>query len=153
MPRKTIVGILALAVSGVLLTAGVRSAAEAGEGTKRSPVGVWDIKGTDSANTEWIGTLVLTSGDKGALVGHIEWFGRGGDNDGAAGREYVSADYDRETRTLRLQGTKLEFATKLTLGTYRAVLTEDGKRLEKGRWKAEGESKGESGAHRIILEE
>src|SRR6202021_502771 len=130
MSRKPIAGILALAVSGVILTADVRSGATTAEQMKPSPVGVWDVRGKDSGNTRWIGTLVLTTGDLGTLVGHVDWFGSEGDFDGASGREYVSATFDPKTRILKLMGTKLEYPRKITLGTYRAELTEDGLRLE-----------------------
>lgn len=38
---------------------------------KDGPVGVWDLKGLDSANTEWIATVVLTQAMDGALGGCV----------------------------------------------------------------------------------
>jgi hypothetical protein len=106
--------------------------AQSDQETQTSPIGAWDVRGTDSDGTNWLGTLVLYKGPDGALVGHIAWSGSGGRWDGSTGREYVSATYDPVKRTLTLIGEKLYYAKILALGRYRAVLTEDGAALEKG---------------------
>lgn len=97
---------------------------------KPSLVGSWEIKGQDTAKVKWTGALVLTTGDKGALAGHIDWSG----SDGTKGREIVRGSFDPATRILKLKGEKLERANGLTLGDYSAVLSEDGTRIEKGKW-------------------
>lgn len=101
------------------------------------PVGTWEIKGADMGGTQWTGAMVLTMADKGAIVGHIDWSGSGGKYDGASGREHVRATYDSATRALKVKGERLERANKIGLGAYSAELSEDGARLEKGKWSDE----------------
>lgn len=98
------------------------------------PGGTWQIKGADRTGTTWIGELVLKVGKKGALTGHIDWSGSGGEYDGAEGREYVAGVFDATTRTLTLEGQRLENADNLSLGNYSAELSEDGARLVRGKW-------------------
>ena len=101
---------------------------------KSSLVGNWDLKSTDA---NWVGKLLLRSGPRGNVLGHIDWTGTG-DSDGASGREYVSVNFDPATRILILTGKRLENATGLTLSTYEAKLSPDGNQLKNGKFSGGG---------------
>lgn len=133
MSRHVVIRVIVVlcASASVMLTASTMIAQSA-QDKKTSPIGAWDVRGTDSDGTKWLGTLILTKGPEGTLVGHIAWSGSGGRWDGSTGREYVSATYDAVKRTLTLKGEKIYYGKGIALGSYQAVLTEDGTALEKG---------------------
>lgn len=135
MIRLTTTGFLPLAVCVLAATASA-PAADAAE--KTGPVGTWEMKGTDTAGTRWTGILVLKKGAKAALVGHIDWNGKGGPSDGASGRELIRGTFDPEARTLKIKGYKLQREKGISLGSYAAELSENASRLEKGTWSDDG---------------
>ncbi len=139
MSRKAIIGSAAL-VAGVLLWMAWARADDPPAPKRPGPVGTWEIKGTDTDETEWTGTLVLRR-KKGALVGYIDWSGKGGKGDGASGREFVRATYDPKTRQLKIAGQRVQDANRIGPGNYQAELSEDGSRLEKGEWSDAGNGK------------
>jgi hypothetical protein len=110
-------------------------------------VGVWDLKGTDTANTKFIATMVLTNGKAGILKGHIDWLG----SNGSCGREHVTGSYDAKSKVLKIIGIRIEFSDRIIRGTYRAELSQDGSVLEKGKWSATGGVPGQWSARRINL--
>lgn len=152
MYRNLAAGVVAIVAGCLVLVVGLRATAQPARENKLSPVGVWDIRATDTAKTKWIGTLVLTT-EKGGLVGHVDWSGSGGEYDGATGRERVTATFDAKSRRLTFRGEKLEHAKLIVLGNYTAEMTEDGTRLESGKMEGEGGSPGEWSARRILLKE
>lgn len=117
--------------------------------TTQSPLGVWDIRGYDSRGTNWIGTLIIMHSDTKTMTGHIHWSGSGGRFDGATGREYVNVTYDESTKLVSIVGQRLEHAKRIALSAYRAELSQDGNRLEKGTWTGTGGAPGEWHASRI----
>jgi hypothetical protein len=132
MCRQASTWVLIVLGSASLINTCSRTIAEPIQRKEHTPVGVWDVRGVDAQNTEWIGTMVLLEGKKGGLVGHIDWSG----SNGCGGREYVDGSFDGKSRVLDMAGTKLEHARKIVLGKYKCELSEDGERL-KGRWGGE----------------
>lgn len=133
MLRRALTG--ALAVAAVLTLADGACVAAQEAPKEAGPAGTWEIKGADTGGIKWKGTLVLKKGEDGVLSGHIDWSG----SDGASGREHVRATFDPKTRILKLEGTKLERAEgAIDLGRYTAEMSEDGSRLEKGKWSDDG---------------
>lgn len=125
-------------LAGTLLQAGYAPMMAQPPEKSPSPIGAWDVWGQDKAKTMWLGTLVLSTDDQGGLAGHVDWSGSGGESDGAAGREYVTATYDPKTRALKMKGVKLAQANRIVLGTYTAELSADGMGLHKARWEGDG---------------
>ena len=101
---------------------------------KPSPIGTWEIQGLDTDKTTWTGTLIVTAGDKDTITATIDWTAKGGKRDGASGREILSVTYFPANRYLKMNGEKLERAEGMALGAYGVTLSEDGCRLEKGKW-------------------
>jgi len=100
---------------------------------KDSPLGVWDLKGLDSANTEWIATVVLTQAMDGARGGYIDWLG----DNGHSGREYITASFNGKTRLLKMIGTQVVFSKYIVRANYSAELSPDGLHLINGSWSDE----------------
>jgi hypothetical protein len=146
MIREVMMRALTVFACVLLLAEGAGCAAQQPE-KPASPVGAWDITGQDRSKVQYIGTLILTTADKVKLVGHIMWSG----TDGSSGREHVTATYDAKGRILMLKGVKLEQAKGLSLGSYKAELSEDGMEL-KGTWKgSQPIYDAEWGAKRIVF--
>jgi hypothetical protein len=88
----------------------------------------WDLRGTDFEKTLWIGTIAIAADAKGDLSGEITWLA----SDVGCGREHVTATYDAKGGVLEMKGTKVESGGGMGVSKYKAVLTSDGARLEKG---------------------
>jgi len=102
----------------------------AAQSASQSPIGTWEIRGTDSSSkTKWVGRFTLTTRKNGNLTGYIDWTGTGGQFAGASGREHVSVTYDKATRVLKVKGDRIENGNKLYASTYTVQISEDGTRM------------------------
>lgn len=105
-----------------------------------SPEGVWNVVGEDDAGTHWKAKLVLKSVDEDyppkKFKGYFDWKG----NNGMNGREYiVQANFDYDTRVLKLIGTELEDAHPgIKTTVYTVKMNYDATKLDDGSWRSCG---------------
>ncbi len=69
MSRHVVIRVIVVlcASASVMLTASTMIAQSA-QDKKTSPIGAWDVRGTDSDGTKWLGTLILTKGPEDATI-------------------------------------------------------------------------------------
>jgi hypothetical protein len=88
--------------------------------------GVWTLRGVSNHGIAWTADLMLKSDLSGTLV----W-----KKDGSrVGNEDFRGSYNAKTRQLTLVG--YQKAGEILNGTYKATLSEDGRRLIAGTWVA-----------------
>ncbi|MCL2444101.1 MAG: hypothetical protein FWD13_11665 [Treponema sp.] len=100
--------------------------------------GVWKV--TDwGSGANWTGDMVVEEMNLNEFSGYFDWVGP----DDIGGREYFRGTYDWQGKRLTIQGHRLADANGLTLGSYRARLSQNGKDIEMGieirssrRWEA-----------------
>ena len=93
-------------------------------------VGTWNLTGRDTYN--WTAKLVVQSVEKNVFSGYFDWYRNGNKY---VGREHYQGTYDKATNSVTLKGTRLEKASGLALGTYKATLSTNGKELINGTWR------------------
>jgi hypothetical protein len=148
MGRNAIIGRLTILSTVAVVLLSSHAKVQSRQHHKVSPIGVWDLKGLDDANTEWVATVVLTTAKDGALTGHIDWLG----SNGHCGREYVTASFNRKTGALKMRGTKVVFSDHVVRASYLAELSPDGSHLANGKWSDEDPNiPGTWSATRIVL--
>jgi hypothetical protein len=92
--------------------------------------GRWLIAGHDSAN--WNGSnLAITEISGNTFNGYFDWY-RSGTN--YSGREYYRGSYNPQSKTVVLEGYRLENNRGIGLGVYRANIAINGIDFENGTW-------------------
>ena len=102
---------------------------------------VWKVTGKDAVN--WTARLVFLEESN---AGYFDWKSEGGAH---SGREIFTYTFDEETRVLRISGEKIvDPKGNIVHAQYKATLSKDGKRLEKGTWFGPGVMPGTWSARR-----
>ena len=132
MIHRSALGIVTLVTAGLAASPGARFLQEepSAEPDSPTPIGVWDLRGAATNGSEWVATLVLGSDEVGGLAGYVDWIG----STGSSGRESFEGAFDPETGVVSFVGTEVVFSDDIARCQYEAVLSEDGGRLEQGRW-------------------
>jgi len=91
--------------------------------------GQWLVNGRDSAN--WDGSnLVILEVNGNTFTGYFDWNSSGTNR----GREHFRGNYNPESKTVVIEGNRLENNRGIALGVYRATMAINGIDFENGTW-------------------